>query len=195
MGRAAEVRADLERLEAEAAAPLQRWILDAATPEPPQLSSAAQTALDEARRAAERAQRDARAAEALLPGLHRQHAELRVLAHEIEQRLRQAALQLLADRHIDAAVATALEAERAAATACERAYALLQFFHGAGYRASVPQTAEDRLGNPVSVVMRRSEIALKSLAAAREAKPDPALIENHITTLRTELEQLERGEE
>ena len=193
--RAAEVHAALERLEREATEPMAAWVRRGAIGEPPALTPAEQTALDEARRAAERAQRDCEAVEATLPALRQQLAELQILAPQIERQIRKTALAVLAERYLARTVSAAVEAERAATTAREQAFATLEFLDGAGYQASVVDTGRDRFGNPINVAVSRIERSLKELAEAREAKPDPALSENHITTLRTELERLVRGEE
>lgn len=89
--RAAEIRADRDRLERESTAPMSRWILAGALSEPPQLSAEAQLALDQARRAADQAERDAQAVAETLPSLKRQQADLLALVPQIEQQIREAA--------------------------------------------------------------------------------------------------------
>lgn len=89
--RAAEIRADRDRLERESTAPMSRWILAGALSEPPQLSAEAQLALDQARRAADQAERDAQAVAETLPSLKRQQAALLGLLPQIEQQIREAA--------------------------------------------------------------------------------------------------------
>ena len=89
--RAAEIRADRERLEREAARPMAEWILKGAFSEPPRPTAEQQTALDEARRASDRAQLDAEAVEQTLPALRKQRADMLALIPQIEQQIREAA--------------------------------------------------------------------------------------------------------
>lgn len=89
--RAAEIRADRDRLEREAARPMAEWILKGALSEPPQLSAEAQLALDQARRAADQAERDAQAVAQTLPTLQRQQSELSALIPELQKQIRETA--------------------------------------------------------------------------------------------------------
>ncbi|MHB1814157.1 MAG: hypothetical protein ACYCUE_04920 [Steroidobacteraceae bacterium] len=89
--RAAEIRADRDRLERESTAPMSRWILAGALSEPPQLSAEAQLALDQSRRAADQAERDAQAVAETLPSLTQRQADLLALVPEIQKQIRETA--------------------------------------------------------------------------------------------------------
>lgn len=190
--RAVELEADRLRLEAEASEPVRRFILSGGAI--PAMSPEARQALESARSAAGEAARDARAAIAELPDLERRRANLVAVIDETRRAIRQIAIKVLANRHLEAEITAAVNAERQATEGRARAEAVIEFLQRAGYTCGHPHVASDRLGAPVSITKTWVELSHNRLRDARITKADPAISLQRTNALHEELEALVNGE-